>query len=246
MRGHLESLPKVAAAAMKDPGVGRELWRLRAHWLWFQNAGIETVVDVGAHVGLFSAAIKELCPGASLHAFEPQESCFALLSNRLRRYSNSWASKVAVGERAGEVRFYANAFSPSSSVLPMAQRHVEAFPNTRVAEPTTVQMRTLDEMLAGVELRANVLMKIDVQGYELQVLRGGAQILERTDYVLVEMSLVELYKGQPLFREVTEWLWARNFDIAGALPPLVAPNDGSFLQIDVLFRRRRTQKDGNH
>jgi hypothetical protein len=82
-----------------------------------------------------------------------------------------------------------------------------------------------------------VLLKIDVQGAELSVLRGAEKTLESVDSIFVECSFVELYEGQALANEVIEFLAARGFSIAGVFGPAYDA-DGRCLQVDALFSRQ--------
>lgn len=82
-----------------------------------------------------------------------------------------------------------------------------------------------------------VLLKIDVQGGELGVLRGAERSLQHVDAVLVECSFVEFYDGQPLAHDVLDFLGEQGFRLTGAGTPTTDAN-GSVVQIDLLFVRR--------
>ena len=100
-------------------------------------------------------------------------------------------------------------------------------------------MKTLDDCLGRVQLVPRVLLKLDVQGYEDRVLRGGIRILQRVDYVLTEVSFCPLYDGQASFGEVYDLLLKSGFSYAGNLDQLASPLDGRILQADALFVRNR-------
>ena len=104
-------------------------------------------------------------------------------------------------------------------------------------DPLTVQMKTLDDYIGGLEFKPKVLLKLDVQGYENRVLRGGVQILKWVDYLLVEVSFRPLYDGQASFNEIYEFLVEAGFSYAGNLDQLLSPLNNSILQADALFVR---------
>jgi hypothetical protein len=90
---------------------------------------------------------------------------------------------------------------------------VSAFPGTDEVETTRAQVRTLNKLLADRELVHPALLKIDVQGFELPVLRGAEQTLRSFDQILVEASFAELYEGQALFPDVSHHLEEHGFHL---------------------------------
>lgn len=211
---------------------------LRLNHPWIKQAGINTVIDIGAHAGEFSSAVRTILPNVQIYAFEPQPDCYDRLRDKLGRYGSFGAFQVALGERSGQVKFWRSSFSKSSSVLEMARLHQEAFPWSAHTVPATVQLEMLDHYLDRIELTTKVLVKIDVQGYEDKVLQGGVQLLKRVDYVLVEVSFGPLYEGQAQFHDVYDLLVQLGFSYAGSLDQLLSPLDDSILQADALFVRK--------
>jgi len=114
--------------------------------------------------------------------------------------------RCALGSEAGSVTINVNEFSPSSSVLAMTEHHWLAFPGTRHSRPLRADLSTLDAMEGELHLHGEVFLKVDVQGYELEVLKGAARVLQRVSYILVETSFVTLYAGQPLHETVDHFL----------------------------------------
>jgi hypothetical protein len=78
-------------------------------------------------------------------------------------------------------------------------------------------------------------LKIDVQGYELNVLRGAEKTLIDVDIILIETSFYELYKNQPLFKDIYDFLSNRGFDYYGSFEQLYDLRDGRILQADSIF-----------
>ena len=130
--------------------------------------------------------------------------------------------------------------SVSSSFLPMLERHVEAAPESAEVGRESVEVSTLDRLLlTDIENSCAGLLKNDTQGFEAEVLAGASAILgsDRLAGIEVELSLVPLYEGQPLWSEVSDLL--RQFGFA----PLALghgfrdPGTGELLQLDGLFGR---------
>jgi FkbM family methyltransferase len=204
---------------------------------WFREAGIRTVLDVGAHKGEFSSAIRALFPRARIYAFEPLPDCCAVLSNRMKNGGGFRAFPVAIGKTHEQITLWRSSYAKSSSALPMAALHKDSFPWSAENRPLTVQQSTLDEYLERLQLDDKVLLKIDVQGYEAQVLRGATELLKRVSCVLLEVSFRPLYEGQGTFAEIHGLLQAAGFSYAGNLEQLCSPVDDSILQADALFVR---------
>jgi hypothetical protein len=120
-----------------------------------------------------------------------------------------------------------------SSLLP----EVTGFGKERVELP----VRKLDDLEPIQSLPAPLLLKLDVQGYELRVLAGAAETLRRTEVLLAEVSLLEYNKGSPLMHEVISWLANREFlpyDICGGLR---RSSDKALFQTDMIFVRRDSE-----
>lgn len=210
---------------------------LKMNLPWIKNAGIGTMIDIGAHSGEFSSAIRAILPDVQIYAFEPQADCYAKLKHKLEPPGSFQAFQVALGDETGEANFWRSSFSKSSSVLPMAELHQNAFPWSAETICIPVQMRTLDSYLDTIELRSKVFVKIDVQGFEDRVLQGSRRTLAQTDFVLTEVSFQPLYRGQSSFSEVYELLTGLGFSYRGNLEQLLSPRDKSILQADAFFVR---------
>lgn len=215
------------------PSVSRDI--ARGKYRWLQERKIVTVFDVGANEGQFAEMMRAVFPRATIHSFEPLESCYSVLARKMRSLQPMFSYPVALGKVDGVSTIYHNDFSASSSLLPMAGRHRKAFPHTQHSTEEQVTVRPLDTVMSGVAYESPVLMKVDVQGYELDALTGAQTTLQRVDVLIVETSMVELYEKQPLFHEVYEFLRARGFVFAGSFDQIVDPSGGAVLQADAIF-----------
>lgn len=207
---------------------------------WLREAGIRTVIDVGANTGEFACNILDIMPSVSIYSFEPLAKCHEALERRMKGISTFRAFKFGLGDRDEIVVIYHNEFSPSSSILPMSDLHRASFPFTTKSEKEVVSIRPLDSVAAELDLRHNLLVKIDVQGFEGRVIAGGMETIKMATHVIVETSFAELYQGQPLFDHVYQQLKELGFCYSGALDQLLSPVDGRILQADALFIRSST------
>ncbi|MFC2063883.1 FkbM family methyltransferase [Chloroflexota bacterium] len=216
-----------------------EMPRLTPQRIWFQQSGIQTVLDVGSYIGSFAYAIRHILPDADIYSFEPLPENFEDLVANLSPFGNFTAFNTAVGDRIGELEFYRSDFSPSSSALQMEELHRQTYPQSSHSTRVKVPVTTLDDQLKNLPLTPPVFLKIDVQGYEESVLRGAGKTLARVDFIEIEVSYQPLYSGQQLFDGIYKILLDAGFHFAGNLDSMLSPLDGSILQSDALFIRSK-------
>jgi FkbM family methyltransferase len=214
-------------------------YMLTYDWPWLRSEHIGTVIDIGANEGQFSVAIHALLPTARIYAFEPLRSCYERLRRNMAGVECFEAFNFALGDESGEVIMDEQEFSAASSLLPMTALHIGAFPYTTKSGSRRVSARIerLDDIMAGLPIVGNLLIKIDVQGFEDRVLRGGKQTVEQARILIIETSLELLYEGQPLFDDIYQLLIQWGFRYAGALNQVRHPQDGRILQSDSVFVR---------
>jgi FkbM family methyltransferase len=198
------------------------------------GAQFATVLDVGASRGQFALFALARFPGAKLICFEPLPEARATARKVLREREVELYG-VALGSLAGHTTLHVSAQDDSSSLLPIGSQQITAFPGTQESYEIVVAVDALDAYLNEAIARP-CLLKIDVQGYELDVLRGAGAGLSHVDEILVEVSFVELYTGQTLAGEVVHYLVERDFRLVDAYG-LTRAADGIALQADLLFRR---------
>jgi FkbM family methyltransferase len=206
---------------------------------WIQGMGIKTVIDVGAHAGESARQFHQIFPDAMIYSFEPLHDCFVELNSVMKNVPDFKSFNLALGDKEGTLDIHRSAFSSSSSLLKMAKLHKEAFPFSSEETRETIHINTLDNVAKELDLEENILLKIDVQGYELKVIDGSKNILNKVKVIIVETSFRELYEGQPLFPEIYELLNRMGFVYSGSWGELKSPLDGATLQQDSIFIRNR-------
>jgi len=204
---------------------------------WLRGLEIQTVLDVGANTGQFASLVREALPSAQIYSFEPLPECYARLVARMRGDKRFTAFPCALGDAAGEAQMHHNEFSPSSSLLEMKQLHKDVFPETAMSHPERIVVRRLDDVCSALELQQNVLVKVDVQGYESQVIAGGRATLSNAAVAIIETAVEQLYDGQPFFEDVFRQMQTLGFVFGGVADQLL-DREGRPLQADVIFLRR--------
>ena len=213
-----------------SPGEAKQL-------AWLRNMSIHTVLDIGANVGQFALSISEILPQARIISFEPLPDCHMELLSRMGHHSDFRAFNFALGSREEETTIHRSVSSPSSSLLPMGPLHERAFPHTCGTHVDRVRVRRLDDLRPELGELGLLLVKIDVQGFERDVIEGGRRTISEASVLIIEVSFRELYIGQPLFGEIFATVSALGFVYAGNLEQLYDPANGRVLQADAIFLR---------
>lgn len=206
-----------------------------------QQERINLVIDVGANDGGFVGELRSWGYRGRVISFEPLEVAHSRLKKRAESDPN-WviADRTAVGAVFGIVEMHVSGTSVSSSILEMLPLHLEAGPQSSYVGTETVQVHPLDH-LCPLNSTDRVLLKVDVQGYESQVLAGALRVLEGCRAVMSEMSLVPLYDGQASARDIWDLLKAQGFVLWSLEPGFRNPRTGQVLQFDGIFVRTGTE-----
>jgi FkbM family methyltransferase len=201
---------------------------------------IDTVLDVGANEGQYALLLRELGFRGRIISFEPLATAYQGLQLSAAK-DPLWtiAPRMAIGYRDGQISLNVASNSVSSSVLPILGNLERAAPDVTYVGSEVVPIIRLDcaasERLSDAQ---NIFLKVDVQGYELEVLQGAEELLPRIVGAQLELSFVPLYEGQTLFRPLIDFMLHRGFSIWGIMPGLVDNSSGRLLQTDVIFFRQ--------
>jgi FkbM family methyltransferase len=224
----------------------RHPYELRARWPDLAMMDLPprpVVVDVGAHVGHFSETVLALRPAATVFAFEPQPGAFAELRARLGTFDRVDLNACALGATSGTRAMFVSRYDQASSFLPngeVLQRQVYGI-DFSVEKTLDVQTRTLDEFAQAKGIERIDLLKLDVQGFELEVLRGALGTLPKVRWIYAEAQFQEMYKGGPDFSEIATFLRRANFDCV-RMAEFRYDDDDRLMECDMVFRRREIGK----
>jgi len=169
------------------------------------------VIDVGAYVGDWTRMCRRVFPNASILMIEPQAATQGALQ------------QIAA---EGESPFY-EAQSGSSVLTEWAREGQQA--------TATIDMTTLDAVTADTAFAAPDLLKLDVQGYELEILKGAPRALASTEAVLMEVNFIDIHSGAPLFHEAVQFMAEHEFRLYDIGTFFRRPFDAALWQADVVF-----------
>ncbi len=198
----------------------------------------KTVVDIGANRGQFALVAHHCFPEAAIFSFEPLPGPAQIFRRVLGNESLVILQQRAIGPQSLNCEMHVSNRDDSSSLLPIGLLHAQIFPGTAECRQQLVRVEPLDSILSATDIRPCALLKIDVEGYEIEVLKGCGELLDLFAHVYLEASFVELNQGQPLADEVIEYLKCRGFQLRGVFN-MSYDKCGYSVQADFLFTRTR-------
>ncbi len=203
------------------------------------------VIDVGANKGQFASHISKFFPEAIIYSFEPIPVMYQELKNLAETCMKGrlFVFNLAIGEQVGTIdMFFHTTHSPSSSFLKTTNLCEDLYPFTKEQKTSKVKITTLDCWVedSKISLEPEILIKLDVQGYEDRVIKGGVETFKKAKACIMEVCLDKLYEGQTDFKELCMMLYDLGFCYAGNLEQTYA-SDGHVIYIDAVFMKQGAQ-----
>jgi FkbM family methyltransferase len=189
-----------------------------------------TVLDVGAAYGDWSAACAAVFPAARYVLVEPLEEYAPFLERRLSELGGAVHVAAAVGSEPGELELHVHPDLVGSSTRAEREPAVEG-------ELRAVRAARIDDLVEEAGAEPPFLLKLDVQGAELDALAGAERTLERSDAVVLEALLFEFYVGGPQLADLVAALAARGFAVYDLVDLAYRPLDGALAQADLVLVR---------
>jgi FkbM family methyltransferase len=174
------------------------------------------IVDAGAYHGEETCTMAKLWKSGHVHAFEPVKQLFNVVVRTTQNTPNISIYNLALGKECGQTEMFLSTeegdidrVSMSSSLLP-PKDHV-LYCTLQFKKTELVEVTTLDQWAEDYGIEKVDMLWLDMQGYELPALKAAPKVLSTVSVILTELEFVEAYEGQPLYKEVREWLEEQGF-----------------------------------
>lgn len=200
-----------------------------------KNHQVEYIFDVGARYGQISAEYKRVFPKAKVHAFEPFTESFETLKKQTEKVEGIELHNKAVGSAEGELTLRENKFNAANSMLESDESHTVIDDLTKTVNEHTVSVITLDEFASQNHIGHIDILKMDIQGYELEALKGATDLLARKAISLIytEVLFMPIYKNQPFFHDIAQFLEKQGYYLYNIYNPWYT--EGRLSWADALF-----------
>jgi FkbM family methyltransferase len=202
---------------------------------------ITLVLDVGANAGQYAGRLRAAGYAGRIVSFEPVAEPFEQLRRAAQKDPQWCPMRIALGDREGPGSLQVSRTTLASSFLRMRPRHVQLLPESRVVRTEVVDVTTLDAVWDRVvETTDRVYLKLDVQGFELSVLRGATRSLGDIVLLEAELSLQALYYDAPSYDRVVGYLDEAGYRLVSLCEGPEDARTGEMLEFDGIFLNRRS------
>jgi FkbM family methyltransferase len=222
--------------SMPDTGVFAELQRL--------CKGIKnpTIFDVGAHIGQTTGEFRRRFPNAQIFSFEPFPESFERLQANSKTDQGIHVFNYGLADQTGTFPFQSNLSSATNSLLTTDNMGFKTWGEGLLETNQVVQadFKTIDLVLKDLNIRKINILKLDVQGAEYRVVKGGAEALRDgvVDYIFSEIITQPTYIGQKRLDEALSVFYNAGFDLHNIFE-LSSTSDGVLRQFDAIFTRQK-------
>lgn len=198
---------------------------------------LKTIIDAGANSGQFSKAASYFFPEAKLDSFEPLPDMYPIIEKKFRNNPNITTHNVALGNENGTIKFNKNKYGHISSIMEISEENIHYPKQQNDLDQINVGIKRLDDIFPPQTIQRPALLKLDVQGYEMEVLKGGDETMKQIDYIVIEANMEQLYKGQASFTEMNKFLNGNGFELEAMLDFSLGSKN-KYIEIDLLYKKR--------
>lgn len=194
------------------------------------------IIDGGANYGEFAESCLAKYRNPTIYCFEANVALADLLANKFKNRQNVHIIMKALGSKVGPVQFNISKNLPSSSFLERTEQNKQYHESINETETVTdVDMIKLEDMKD--QLKTIDLLKLDVEGYELEVLKGAEGILPNIRVIMLETWFSDGYKNAPYFSDIEQYLRNHNFKLLNLYNSYTHP-DMQLTTADAVFVNR--------
>lgn len=203
-----------------------------------QNNKIDCILDVGANTGQYAQKLRKYGFNGEIHSFEPIQSTFEILKKNSLNDEHWFVYNVAVGAKNGKEIIHVSENTESSSILDINSSNQISKELTKYVNTEEIEIIRLDKLINELASKKKKLfLKVDTQGYEMEVLKGIDNIEENIVGLQLELSLTQLYESELLYDEIIYYLKKKKYELYQIETGTVDIKSGRLLQFDGIFIR---------
>ncbi len=229
--------------------------------IFLEANDITAVIDVGANIGQYATRLFAIGWQKEIISFEANPEVQTQLASRAAAFNKKNSKKfplfskkgiwqvldpMAVGSHTGQVEFQISAESDMSSVLPQSDVLKEISSSSEISKKIQVPMRRLDEIKELTSRKDRLFLKMDVQGFEAEVLAGASGLLPQIIGIQMELSLLTLYKGETLWLDMIEKMRGLGYETRLLFPGYFERKLARLLQVDCVFLKIDSKEDSEN
>lgn len=202
------------------------------------NYGINLVLDVGANTGQYGLRARALGYQGRIVSFEPVLTSYTELTKSIQNDPLWTPVNIGCGNYDGKATINTFNLSVMNSILPPSPLIEREYPQVKNRGQEDILISKIDTIFSRYYTPTDtVLLKIDTQGFEMNVLEGANTALENISGIQLELSFVEHYRDETLFKDMVDFLSHKGFTLVCLEPLTHNLENGKFLQADGTFFR---------
>ena len=171
------------AALLKGTAAGTE------HLSMLSDLDCNHIIDIGANKGQFALVARKNFPKARIDSFEPLSAAANIFEKVFKNDDSTFLHRIAVGKKEDVATIHVSKKDDSSSLLPIGENQVALFPGTEELEQRSIKVVPLESIIARDNVQQPTMLKIDVQGYELEVLYGCQSLFDKINYIYYPINI---------------------------------------------------------
>ena len=194
---------------------------------------VDTIIDVGSNKGQFILIIDKFFKNTKVLSFEPISELLEIQKNFFVNRKNIRFFNFGVGSINSKIILNITRQKDSSSILEIEKKD-KLGKKFDIIEKRQIDIKKLEDVVNSEKLNGSVLLKLDVQGYELEVLKGAVNILPKIKYIITEVAENQFYKNQVIENVIIKYLNDKNFKIM-KFTNIFKIENTNYIQKDVLL-----------
>lgn len=195
----------------------------------------KSIIDIGSNKGQFILLTKGLFKNLFFYSFEPQKSQIKIQKKIFEKLNNIKYFNFALGKKKSIKKFYITNRNDSSSFFKISN-NLKKNKDYKIIKEEKIIIKRVSKVLNLRKIKKPIIVKIDVQGYEKNVLEGFGKSIKYIDFFIIEVSNSEMYKNQPKSKEIINFLLKKNFKIKKKNEWNKIQTSKKVKQTDILFK----------